>query len=153
MFRLIIKILLIKLLTEIQSPEILFTRTDLEYKLLMLMEINTTNKELLDQLLINRELKFKFKNKNQFTRLMKLKQDQLLDQETAELSTNTLIMMLKIKDLLVFQLQLSMMFLFTNMSMFLLKNHVTHVVVEIIKDSELIKLLMLPTLTSTKEVN
>lgn len=98
MFRLIIKILLIKLLTEIQSLETLFSKTDQESKLLMLMVTNTTNKELLDQLLTNKEFKFKFKNKNQFTRPTKLKPDLLSDQETVELFINTLIMMLKIKD-------------------------------------------------------
>lgn len=153
MFRLITKIPLIKLLIEIQSLETLFTKTDQEHKLSMLMVINTTNKELLDQLLTNKEFKFKFKNKNQFTRPIKLKPDLLSDPETAEQFTNILIMMLKIKDLLEFQPQLSMMFLSTNMSMSLLKNHATHVVVEIIKDSELIKLSMLLMLISTKEVN
>ena len=60
-------------------------------------------------------------------------------------------MMLKTKDLLEFLLLSNMMFLFTDMSMFLLKSHVTHVVVEVTKDSVLTKSSTPPMSISTKE--
>ena len=64
----------------------------------MLLEIDTTDKKSLDQLLTNSRLKFKFNNNNQFTKLMKSLLDQSLIQEIVELLFKTNSMMLKIKD-------------------------------------------------------
>ena len=135
------------------SPETLSTRTDQEHKQSTLQETDTTNKESLDQLLTNSRLKFKSNNNNQFTRPTKSLPDQSSDPKTAESFTNTLTMMSKSKDWLEFQPLLNTMFLFTSTSTFQLKSHATHVVAETTKDSELIKLSMLPMSTSTKEEN
>lgn len=136
----------IMLLIEMLLPEMLFTKADLDHKLLMFQEMFTINKMLLDLLLTKKEFKFnsnkdllkRLEDRKSFTQPKLLVLNKLL--ETLFLTKSLM------KSLLVFLNLLFMTFLFIITNTFLLKSLATLVVVVKIMEMVLLRLLTLPKL-------